>query len=106
MGADLYRSGETFELTMRIGIDLGGTKIEGILMDREGNVTEAIRLAAPKEEYDQTVQAISELVRELDDEAGIKCPVGIGTPGAWISNRSVMKNCNSTWLNGRPCWTI
>ena len=50
MGADLYRSGETFELTMRIGIDLGGTKIEGILMDREGNVTEAIRLAAPKEE--------------------------------------------------------
>ena len=48
MGADLYRSGETFELTMRIGIDLGGTKIEGILMDREGNVTQVIRLAAPE----------------------------------------------------------
>ena len=102
MGADLYRSGETFELTMRIGIDLGGTKIEGILMDCEGHVTEVIRRAAPREQYDQTVQAISELVRELDDEAGIKCPVGIGTPGAWISDQSVMKNCNSTWLNGRP----
>ena len=58
MGADLCRSGETFELTMRIGIDLGGTKIEGILMDCEGHVTEVIRRTAPREQYDQTVRAI------------------------------------------------
>lgn len=87
---------------MRIGIDLGGTKIEGILMNHEGIITEVIRQAAPRDQYEQTVKAISELVRELDEEAGIKCPVGIGTPGTWISDRAVMKNCNSTWLNGRP----
>ena len=87
---------------MRIGIDLGGTKIEGILMDREGNVTQVIRRAAPRDHYEKTLQAIEALVRELDLLAGDKHPIGIGTPGTWVSGRSAMKNCNSTWLNGRP----
>ena len=87
---------------MRIGIDLGGTKIEGILMDREGNVTQVIRKAAPRGSYERTVQAIAALVHELDILAVDTCPVGIATPGIWIPDRSSMKNCNSTWLNGRP----
>ena len=76
---------------MRIGIDLGGTKIEGILMDREGNVTQVIRKAAPRGHYERTVRAITELVRELDILAVGKCSVGIATPGTWIPDRSAMK---------------
>ncbi len=87
---------------MRIGIDLGGSKIEGILMDLEGNVARVIRRATPRDQYEETVEAIEGLVRELDLFAGDKCPVGLGTPGTWVPGRSAMKNCNSTWLNGRP----
>ena len=72
---------------MRIGIDLGGTKIEGILMDREGNVTQVIRKAAPRGSYERTVQAIAALVHELDILAVDTCPVGIATPGIWIPDR-------------------
>ena len=83
----------------RIGIDLGGTKIEGIRLDAAGNVGARRRLATPKR-YPATVQAVAAVVAELDPQAA--APVGIGTPGAWVECSRSMKNCNSTWLNGEP----
>lgn len=83
----------------RVGIDLGGTKIEGVRIDSAGEVAGRRRVATPKR-YAATVRAVAELVAELDP--GGSAPVGIGTPGAWVESRRVMKNCNSTWLNGQP----
>lgn len=85
----------------RIGIDLGGTKIEGILMDAEGNTVHVVREATPSN-YLETIQTIRQLVTELEDQVGETCPVGMGTPGAWVPHRQVMKNCNSTVLNEKP----
>ena len=87
---------------LRIGIDLGGTKIEAVLMDAAGEVVLRERRSAPQQEYEATLNSLCRLVDELDAHAGGPCPVGIGTPGAWVARRHVLKNCNSTWLNGRP----
>ena len=88
----------------RIGIDLGGTKIEGVLMDVLGRLSIRERIASPSQSYSAIVDAIVALVRELEASAvaGADTPVGIGTPGAWQADVRSMKNCNSTVLNGRP----
>src|SRR5687767_11449380 len=82
---------------MRIGIDLGGTKIEALAL--EAGVGR--RIATPRDDYAATVEAIAALVEELEREV---CPatVGVGTPGAVSPATGRMKNGNSTWLNGRP----
>lgn len=85
----------------RIGIDLGGTKTEAVLLDADGGVAWRRRVATPKE-YRGTVAAITSLVAEIDGLTDGPAPVGIGTPGAWVAETRTMKNCNSTWLNGRP----
>lgn len=85
----------------RIGIDLGGTKIEGILMNAEGGIDNEIRVPTPKS-YFGTIKAIHELVQNLDELAENVPPVGLGTPGAWVAEKGTMKNCNSTVLNGKP----
>ncbi len=87
--------------SLRIGIDLGGTKIEGVLMNACGEVTHRERRSAPQGDYEATLGALCRFVDDLDARAGGPCPVGIGTPGAWVARRHVLKNCNSTWLNGR-----
>ena len=86
----------------RIGIDLGGTKIEAVLLDGGGAVRFRERVATPKDDYAGTVAAVAALVGRIDGEFGGGSPVGIGTPGAWVPERRQMKNCNSTWLNGQP----
>ena len=86
---------------LRIGIDLGGTKIEAVLLDGSGRVVSRERVATPRE-YDGTVSIIADLVARIDTACGERPPVGIGTPGAWVESTRTMKNCNSTWLNGRP----
>ena len=86
---------------LRIGIDLGGTKIEGVLMNAAGEVVDRKRRPAPQGDYGATLSALCRFVEELDACAGCPCPVGVGTPGAWVARRHVLKNCNSTWLNGR-----
>ena len=86
----------------RIGVDLGGTKIEAVLLDAGGAVRFRERVATPKGDYAGTVAAVAALVGRIDAEFGGAAPVGIGTPGAWVPERRQMKNCNSTWLNGRP----
>jgi len=87
---------------VRIGIDLGGTKIEGILLDEAGAVVARRRVGTPRDDYEATVGAVAALARELEGEAGTTATVGVGTPGAISPARGVMKNANSTWLNGRP----
>lgn len=92
---------------MRIGVDLGGTKIEGILLSPAGEVAEKIRVDTPTEKYLDTVAALCDVVDQLQQRSTSKeCSVGIGTPGALSppnsDNMELMKNCNSICLNGEP----
>ena len=86
----------------RIGVDLGGTKIEAIVVGADGTVEARFRRETPRFDYDATVAAVTRIVEDLDGSAGRVCAVGVGTPGAVEPATGLMKNCNSTWLNGRP----
>jgi fructokinase len=86
----------------RIGIDLGGTKVEGVVLDPEGTELARLRRPSPQRNYGQTVAAIAELVGALEALTEAGCSVGIGTPGAVSPRTGLMKNANSTWLNGKP----
>ena len=86
---------------MRIGVDLGGTKIEAVLMNDNGTIEARQRVDTPRNDYDGTVRAITRLVGVMDQRAQGRCPVGMATPGAVEATTGAMKNCNSTWLNGR-----
>src|SRR3954469_1205571 len=86
----------------RIGVDVGGTKIEAILLDDHGYTVARERLATPRFEYAGTIEMIGKAVERLDQIAGKICVVGAGTPGAIEPSTGLMKNCNSTWLNGKP----
>jgi fructokinase len=85
----------------RIGIDLGGTKIEIIALDAAGTECFRRRIATPREDYDGTLAAIATLVREAEAVVG-PATVGIGMPGTISPATGLVKNANSTWLNGRP----
>ena len=89
----------------RIGIDLGGTKTEVVLLSADGTVAWRRRVPTPRS-YVDTVTRIVDLVAEVDRVDVLNStslsPVGIGTPGAWVPATRTMKNCNSTWLNGKP----
>ena len=87
---------------MRIGIDLGGTKIEGVALDRTGEVAARLRLPTPQGDYDGTVRKIVELVLHLDRETGEQGSVGLGMPGIVSPATGLVKNANSVCLNGRP----
>ena len=86
---------------MRIGIDMGGTKIEAIALD---GARERLRrrVAAPRGDYDATIRAVSDLVNAIESELGQSGTVGIGIPGAISAATGLVKNANSTWLIGRP----
>ena len=86
---------------MRIGIDLGGTKIEAIVLDEAGTIAFRERRTTPKGDYDGTIEAIADLVAAADRFVGRPCTVGIGMPGAVSPATGLVKNANSTWLNGR-----
>ena len=86
----------------RIGIDLGGTKIEGIVLSADGTPAAGRRIATPREDYAATVRTIADLVGAMEAETGRRGTVGVGTPGAISRATGVIKNANSTWLNGRP----
>jgi fructokinase len=87
---------------MRIGIDLGGTKIEAIVLDEAGRIAFRERRPTPKGDYDGTIEAIADLVAAADRFVGRPCTVGVGMPGAISPASGLVKNANSTWLNGRP----
>ena len=87
---------------MRIGIDLGGTKIEGIVLDGAGCERARRRIPTPAGNYAATLAAIARLVAELEAAAGAAAHIGIGIPGTVSRATGLVKNANATWLNGRP----
>jgi fructokinase len=87
---------------MRIGIDLGGTKIEGIALDDSGAMLVRQRVATPQGDYRATVEAVAALVRSIEAETGRQCTVGVGMPGALSQVSGRVKNSNSTCLIGQP----
>ncbi|MDH5661220.1 MAG: ROK family protein, partial [Gammaproteobacteria bacterium] len=90
---------------MRIGIDLGGTKIEGIALDDTGVEIYRKRIDAPQGVYNDTITAIAELVSEIETATDDKGTVGIGIPGTVSPKTGLVKNANSTWLIGQPLHT-
>ena len=86
---------------MRIGVDLGGTKIEAVAMDDRGCIVLRRRCDTPSHSYCETLDAIVSLVREIEDAVGTGARVGVGTPGATSPATGCIKNANSTCLNGR-----
>lgn len=86
---------------MRIGIDLGGTKIEAIAIDGTSELLRR-RIAAPRGDYAATIAAVRDLVGALERDLGATSTVGIGIPGAISPVTGLVKNANSTWLIGHP----
>lgn len=87
---------------MRIGIDLGGSKIEIICLNPAGETLLRRRVATPAGDYQATLQAITALIRQSEDELGQQGSVGIGIPGAISPHSGLVKNANSTCLIGQP----
>jgi fructokinase len=87
---------------MRLGIDLGGSKIEIIALDDSGHELLRRRLPTPQGNYTETLQTIARLVRDAEAELGQQGSLGIGTPGALSRATGLLKNSNSVALNGQP----
>ena len=87
---------------LRLGIDLGGTKIEIAALDDGGRETLRRRIDTPQGDYAATVNAIAELVRDAERELGSVCSVGVGTPGSLSPGGELLRNSNSVCLNGHP----
>ena len=85
---------------MRIGVDLGGTKIEGVALGDGGREVTRRRVVAPRASYDDTIRAVVDLVAAIENEAGARGSVGIGIPGTISPATGLVKNANSTWLIG------
>jgi fructokinase len=80
----------------RIGVDLGGTKIEAAAIDTEGRIRARRRVATPTGDYAATIAAVEALVRAIDAELGGHLMVGVGIPGTLVARTGLVKNANST----------
>ena len=90
---------------MRIGIDLGGTKIEIVALDASGMERFRHRVPTPQGDYEGTLDAVAHLVRDAEHALGLApgaCTVGVGTPGSLSAATGLLRNSNSVCLNGRP----
>ena len=87
---------------VRVGVDLGGTKIEFVALERDGKELHRHRIATPRQEYEGTVHAIADGVKEMEKTLGRKATVGVGIPGTVSTKTGLVKNANSTWLIGKP----
>jgi fructokinase len=87
---------------MLIGIDWGGTKIEGVALTNEGQEILRLREKTPRHDYDGCIRIIVDLVERIEQETGQYCPVGIGIPGSLEPKSRLGKGASSTWLLGRP----
>ena len=85
----------------RIGVDLGGTKVEGIVLEADGRIGLRERLATPAGDYPATLATVADLVERLEERCGSRCSVGIGTPGSLSPASGRLRNANSTCLNDR-----
>ena len=89
-------------MALAIGIDLGGTKVEIVVIDESGAELIRRRRPTPRDDYEGTLGAIAGLIDEAERELGRRATVGISHPGAVSPATGLMKNANSTWLNARP----
>ena len=87
---------------MQIGIDLGGTKIEAIALDENGATLLRRRVSTPTGDYVGTLNAIADLVLLFERELGQNGSLGVASPGAISTRTGLVKNSNSTVLNGKP----
>lgn len=90
---------------IRIGIDLGGTKIEGIALSEAGEQLYRHRIETPQGDYEATLSTIAGLVEQIELNIGEKGSIGIGTPGALSPVSGLMRNSNSVCMNGKPVLT-
>jgi fructokinase len=86
---------------LRIGLDLGGTKIEGIALDGNREVTR-LRTSTPRDDYTATLDTLVAMVAEIERRTGTSGTVGVGIPGTLSPVTGLVKNANSTWLIGKP----
>jgi len=86
---------------MRIGIDLGGTKIEAIALGDRGETLVRRRVPTPRDSYERVLEEMARLVFDFERETGRKGSVGVGIPGAISPATGLVKNANSVWLNGK-----
>lgn len=90
----------------RLGIDLGGTKIEAALLSPSGDVVWRKRVASPRDDYHQTIQALMGLIEEArQTHHASDFSIGLGIPGSLSPTDGRVRNANSTWLNGQPLKT-
>jgi fructokinase len=87
---------------MRIGVDLGGTKIEALALDEWGQRLTRRRIPTPADDYQATLLAVAGLIQRVEQETGRRGTVGIGTPGSLSPASGLIRNANSTCLNGNP----
>ena len=87
---------------MRIGVDLGGTKTEAIALDENGLEMGRIRTSTPRDDYAGTIGTIVSLIHQVERDCGKVGSVGVGIPGTIVRSTGLVKNANSTWLNGQP----
>jgi fructokinase len=87
---------------MRLGIDLGGTKIAVAVLDEQGGIALQRRIDTPRGQYAATLDSIAGLIAAAEQELGERCSIGVGTPGAVSPTSGLLRNCNSTWLNFKP----
>jgi fructokinase len=95
-------SGDSSTDKVRIGVDLGGTKIEFVALERDGREVHRHRVPTPRGDYEQTIRAIREGVESMEAALGRKATVGVGIPGTISQITHTVKNANSTWMNGKP----
>jgi fructokinase len=88
-------------MPLQLGVDLGGTKIAAVVLAPDGRTVWEHRRATPRDDYRATLEAIAAIVEAGEQAAGAACTVGIGMPGAISPATGLVKNANSTWLNGR-----
>jgi len=88
--------------TFRIGVDLGGTKIEFVALENDGSEVHRHRVATPRGDYQATVNAIRDGVLEIEDNLERRATVGVGISGTISRITHGVKNANSTWLIGKP----
>jgi len=96
------RTAKSTHKKIRIGIDLGGTKIEFVALERDGSEVHRHRVPTPRGDYDATVRAIKEGVEQIEGKLHRSGTVGVGIPGTVSGITHTVKNANSTWMNGRP----
>jgi len=87
---------------LRLGVDMGGTKIEAIALDGRGRELARRRVATPRDDYEATIRVVAELVRAIEAELNASGTVGAGIPGVVSLDTGLVKNANSVWLIGHP----